>query len=142
MSASCAASSGLIIAFFHDEICHCICLAMPLSLSPATSETICTVSEASRMENCGLSPQCLASWRMMRTPSAWKVHTVSPPGTRPPMMWATRSCISLAALLVKVIAAMLLALMPHSLIRCAILCVITRVLPLPAPASTRQGPSR
>ena len=60
--------------------------------------------------------------------------TVSPPGTRPPADVGDALLHLLAALLVKVMAAMLLALMPHSLIRCAILCVITRVLPLPAPA--------
>jgi hypothetical protein len=58
LSASCAASSGVIIAFFHDEICHCICLAMPLSTVAGDSETICTVSE-SRMENCGFKPAVL-----------------------------------------------------------------------------------
>jgi len=41
-----------------------------------------------------------------RTPSAWKVLTVSPLGRRPPRSAATRSCISRAALLVKVMAAM------------------------------------
>src|SRR5574338_544342 len=51
------------------------------------------------MENCGFSPQCFASWRTMRTPRAWKVQTVSPFAACPPISPATRSCISLAALL-------------------------------------------
>jgi len=42
-------------------------------------------------------------------------------------------------LLVKVMAAMRLGSSPTSIKR-PILCVITRVLPEPAPAKTRQGP--
>jgi hypothetical protein len=41
----------------------------------------------------------------MRTPSEWKVEMVSPLGLSL-SSWPTRSCISFAALLVKVMAAM------------------------------------
>src|SRR5690606_2641562 len=54
---------------------------------------------------------------------------------------ATRSRISFADLLVKVIAAMRLAGYRPVCTRCAIFSTITRVLPLPAPASTSMGPS-
>ena len=58
-----------------------------------------------------------------------------------PISPLARSRISAAALLVKVMAAMRLGSQP-AWIRRAILCVMTRVLPEPAPASTRQGPCR
>jgi hypothetical protein len=88
-----------------------------LSLSPADVRTIWVVSEASRMENCGLKPQQLGL--LADDAHAQRVEGAhrQPPGRARPCMWATRSCISLAALLVKVIAAMLPGLMPHSLIR-------------------------
>ena len=54
--------------------------------------------------------------------------------------WA-RSRISRAALLVNVMATMCDGSVPRSM-RCAIFAVITRVLPLPAPASTSIGPSQ
>src|SRR5687768_4770745 len=57
------------------------------------------------------------------------------------MRLATRSFISRADLLVKVIAAMRRAGMRPDEIRCAIFSTMTRVLPLPAPASTSRGPS-
>src|SRR3546814_9073524 len=57
------------------------------------------------------------------------------------MRLATRSRISFADLLVKVIAAMRLAGWRPVPIRCAIFSTITRVLPLPAPASTSSEPS-
>lgn len=52
---------------------------------------------------------------------------------------SVRCCISRAALLVKVTARILSGETPCR-IKCAIRNVITRVLPLPAPASTRTGP--
>ena len=91
---------------------------------------------------------------MICTPSEWKVQIVnwltgtlrpSLPGVvsvLPSSSFAVRSRISSAALFVKVSAAMCFGSKPLPSIRCAIFCVITRVLPLPAPASTRQGPSR
>ena len=53
---------------------------------------------------------------------------------------ATRSCISRAALLVKVTARIWSGATPFS-IRCATREVMTRVLPVPAPARIRTGPS-
>ncbi|MNN76252.1 hypothetical protein D3C81_1926160 [compost metagenome] len=102
------------------------------------------------IENCGFRPTCSASIRRICTPSEWKVHTVSClSGIRlpsrvvlPSISLAMRSCISFAALLVKVTAAMWRGSKPLSSIRWAIFCVMTRVLPDPAPARTRQGPSR
>ena len=52
----------------------------------------------------------------MRTPSEWKVEIVRPSGL-PLSNWATRSCISFAALLVKVMAAMFDGEKPQSWIR-------------------------
>ena len=95
-------------------------------------------SSLSRIENWGLRPSAAPSWRSIRTPSAWKVQTSTSLASRPIRLLA-RSRISAAALLVKVMAAMRFASSPAWISR-AILCVITRVLPDPAPASTRQGP--
>src|SRR5690606_5310963 len=75
------------------------------------------------------------------SPSAWKVLTVNPSAPSPRIRLATRSRISFADLLVKVIAAMRRAGYRPDETRCAIFSTITRVLPLPAPASTSSGPS-
>ncbi len=77
----------------------------------------------------------------MRTPSEWKVLIASLPAALPPMSARARSRISAAALLVKVIAAICAGTWPASSRR-AILWTMTRVLPEPAPARTRQGPAR
>ena len=74
-------------------------------------------------------------------PSEWKVQMVGRSAAAIFTAPAKRSAISLAALLVKVMAAIARDAKPDS-IRCASLAVITRVLPEPAPAMTRQGPSR
>jgi len=58
-----------------------------------------------------------------------------------PSARATRSLISPAALFVNVIARISFGFTPHAVRRCATLCVKTRVLPEPAPAITRSGPS-
>ena len=84
-------------------------------------------------------PARAPSSRSMRTPSAWKVQITTSFAARGRSAPLARSRISAAALLVKVMAAMRLASRPAWISR-AILCVITRVLPEPAPASTRQGP--
>ena len=63
------------------------------------------------------------------------------PRDTPPTSCATRSFISLAALLVNVIARMEYGETPRSRIRWAIRYVSTRVLPDPAPATTSTGPS-
>ncbi len=86
-------------------------------------------------------PTASPSARSMRTPSEWKVLTASSLAARGPISALARSRISAAALLVKVIAAMCFGAMPDCSSR-AILCTMTRVLPEPAPASTRQGPPR
>ena len=75
-----------------------------------------------------------------RSPKAWKVltHTLSAPsGTSAD----TRSRISPAALLVKVTAVISHGRASPSAISQATLWVRTRVLPLPAPARMRSGPS-
>ncbi len=56
-----------------------------------------------------LVARCLASSRKMRMPSEWKVLTVSPRKRSGGSRLPTRSCISRAALLVKVMAAILRA---------------------------------
>ena len=77
----------------------------------------------------------------MRTPSEWKVLMARSLAARAPTSALARSRISAAALLVKVMAAMCFGSMPLCSSR-AILCTMTRVLPEPAPASTRLGPDR
>jgi len=94
------------------------------------------------MENRGLSPSASPLSRSMRTPRAWNVEMASLLATpRLSTSCAARSRISAAALLVKVMAAMCSGAIPARSSR-PILWVMTRVLPLPAPAMTRQGPDR
>ena len=88
-------------------------------------------------------------WRKMRTHSEWKVQMVGRAWRcrRPAAPWTsvlgsslvTRSCISRAALLVKVTARMWSGGNPAS-IMWAMRKVITRVLPVPAPARIKTGP--
>src|ERR1017187_9081281 len=87
-------------------------------------------------------------WRKIRTQSEWNVQIV---GRESGAMASgilglgrslrTRSCISRAALLVKVTARMLLGAMPLAM-RWAMRNVMTRVLPVPAPARISSGPLR
>ena len=93
------------------------------------------------MENAFFRPIEVPSSRSICTPSEWKVDTSGLSLPRSFTMLPSRSAISLAALLVKVIAAMARGVTPPS-IMWTIFCVMTRVLPLPAPAMTRHGPSR
>src|ERR1035437_3678707 len=81
-----------------------------------------------------------ASRRSMRTQNAWNVitHIARDVG---PTSFASRSRISPAALFVKVIARILCGGTPRSPTRLATRYVRTRVLPEPAPASSRSGPS-
>ena len=74
-------------------------------------------------------------------PMEWNVPSQGIPSAAPPRSWPTRSFISRAALLVKVTARISFgrARCVHS--RCAMRVVSTRVLPVPAPASTSTGPS-
>src|SRR5919201_632298 len=76
----------------------------------------------------------------MRTQAEWKVDTHIA-FTTGPTSSRRRSCISLAALLVKVMARIEVGWTPLSLTRWAIRWVSTRVLPEPAPATIRVGPS-
>ncbi|MNG10157.1 hypothetical protein D3C84_936120 [compost metagenome] len=124
--------------FFHLLMVHCQMRAVAASVVPPASFRILVTSSLSRMLNWGLRPSTAPSSRIMRTPRAWKVHTTTFLASRPISPLA-RSRISAAALLVKVMAAMRCGSSPAWISR-AILCVITRVLPEPAPASTRQGP--
>ncbi len=82
-----------------------------------------------------------AAWcsRSSSRQKRWKVPTKSASARPLPTMPATRSFISRAALLVKVTARTFSGGTP-SAISWAIRQVITRVLPEPAPASTRSGP--
>ncbi|MCE3273606.1 MAG: hypothetical protein K0S57_4003 [Ramlibacter sp.] len=132
---ACAAFSP---AFFQALMAHCHWRAVAASVEPPASLRMLVTSSESRMENWGFRPRALPSCRIIRTPSAWKVQISTSLASRPTSVLA-RSRISAAALLVNVIAAIRLASSP-AWIRRAILWVITRVLPDPAPASTRQGP--
>src|SRR5215211_5585182 len=92
------------------------------------------------MVNSRLYPSFSAWTRNMRAQKAWKVetHILRESG---PTRRATRSFISPAALLVKVIARTSSgAASPWSRMK-ATRCVSTRVFPLPAPARMSSGPS-
>ncbi len=97
-------------------------------------------SSVSRIVKLELSPTSSAWRRNMRAAIAWNVpsHT---PSAAPPIIASSRSRISRAALLVKVTASN----SPGNARRVARICasrvVNTRVLPVPAPASTSTGPS-
>src|ERR1051326_4571178 len=97
-------------------------------------------SSSSKMVNCRLQPSRSASRRSRRAERLWNVPIQSPAGSRSSRV-ATRSFISPAALLVNVTAKIRSARTPCSSISTAIRVVSTRVLPEPAPASTRSGPS-
>jgi hypothetical protein len=140
-SRACASAAALLRpALFQALMVHCHWRAVAASVVVPQSFSRLVMSSVSRMLNCFFRPSTSPSSRSRRTPRAWKVQTSTFFASRP-TSWAARSRISAAALLVKVMAAMRLASSP-AWIRRAILCVITRVLPEPAPASTRQGPPR
>jgi hypothetical protein len=77
------------------------CLSVVLRIS----ETIPAASAESRIENAGLSPAWTASSRSILRPIEWKVVTIRPLVFWPCSSFDARSCISRAALLVKVMAA-------------------------------------
>src|SRR5439155_113412 len=84
---------------------------------------------------------CRICWRRTRTHAEWKVAII---GARIPTgasSASTRRAISPAALLVNVTARTFLGCTPRTPTSHAIRWAMTRVLPLPAPASTRIGPS-
>ena len=87
-----------------------------------------------------VSPTSSACRRSIRAQSAWKVPSHSPSAGRPRMA-PTRSRISRAALLVKVTASTWLGKARPVSRMWAKRVVSTRVLPVPAPASTSSGPS-
>src|SRR5271166_6338861 len=89
-----------------------------------------------------LPPICSVSIsrRSRRTQNEWKVEISGLASVRAPTSDSTRLAISLAALLVNVTARIELGATPRWSIRCAIRYVMTRVLPLPAPASISTGP--
>ena len=91
------------------------------------------------MENDDRKPIRVASARRMRAQAAWNVITHMPVAWRPSRP-LTRSAISLAALLVKVIARIVEGGAPRSSTRWAMRWVRTRVFPEPAPATTSSGP--
>ena len=76
----------------------------------------------------------------MFNPKEWNVEIVIKEDLSEPNSCFTLSLISAAALLVKVTAQICCGAMKCLLMRLTILVVITRVLPDPAPARTRQGP--
>ena len=88
----------------------------------------------------GFRPTSSAWPRSMRAAVAWKVPTHQP-STEQPSSAATRSRISRAALLVKVTASTCHGRALPVARMCASRVVSTRVLPVPAPASTSTGPS-
>src|SRR5262245_24754746 len=85
-----------------------------------------------------LKPSLSISLRRIRTHEEWNVDTHISRARRPTSA-STRSFISAAALLVKVIARIEPGWARRSVISQAIRRVSTRVLPEPAPATTRSG---
>ena len=91
------------------------------------------------MNDC-LNPKFSASRRRMRTHAEWNVE-IHMPWDAWPTRCPTRSRISPAALLVKVIARIWLGHASRLRMRLAMRCVSTRVLPEPAPATmSSAGP--
>src|SRR5574343_1404606 len=127
-------------ALFQALIAHCHERAVATSVVPPQSFKMDVMSSVSRMENWAFRPSTDPSSRSRRTPRAWKVQ-ISTSLVALPTNWRARSRISAAALLVKVMAAIRRGSNP-AWIKRPILWVITRVLPEPAPASTKQGPDR
>ena len=97
-------------------------------------------SSASRIEKLFLSGVFFNSKRSKFSPKVWNVETDKPLPSSLPKSLLTRSFISRAALLVKVMAVIRYAGIPHCCTKYATLRVITEVLPEPAPASTNKGP--
>ena len=98
-------------------------------------------SSESRMVKLGRKPTSSACMRKIFAPIEWKVPSHGMACSDPANV-ATRSRISRAALLVKVTARISCARARPNEIRCAMRAVKTRVLPTPAPARMRTGPSK
>ena len=90
------------------------------------------------MVNADFRPMASAWRRRMRTHEEWKVE-IHIPSAAPPTSWCTRSRISLAALLVKVMARIWLGHASRLEMRLAMRRVSTLVLPEPAPATMSSG---
>src|SRR4051794_633404 len=86
-----------------------------------------------------VQPSLSPSARNIRAQAEWNVMTHMARARRPTSC-STRSRISCAALLVKVMARIWPGCAAPEATRWAIRCVSTRVLPLPAPARIRSGP--
>jgi len=110
----------------------------------ASSATIGSISVGSKIEKPRLSASAAASSRTIARPKLWNVdiETAEDAAEAPACFSAfcARSRISRAALFVNVIATIFDGSTPRST-RCATFAVMTRVLPLPAPASTSSGAS-
>ena len=98
-------------AFFQLEICHCSALARFLSVLPVISAMICVVSDESDRKNAARPSSWLSCARC--APQRVEGAHRQAPWRRAAISLEMRSSISLAALLVKVIAAMLCGLKPH-----------------------------
>src|SRR5579859_5075837 len=98
------------------------------------------VSSSSKMTKLDGMPMRPASRRRIRTAVAWNVPTHIFEA-RSPTSASTRERISRAALLVNVTASRRSGQTRRVAMRWAIRTVSTRVLPLPAPAKIRRGPS-
>ncbi|EHH08430.1 hypothetical protein MEA186_25804 [Mesorhizobium amorphae CCNWGS0123] len=132
--------------FFQPSIIWANCLAGQRLSSSPSAWMIClirrTTSSVSRMVKSDLSPASSAWRRSSLTPIEWKVPSQGMPSTLPsPIRKPMRCFISRAALLVKVTARIWEGNALPVARMWAMRVVNTRVLPVPAPASTRTGPS-
>ena len=98
------------------------------------------MSSVSRIENWRFRPSALPSSRSSLTPSAWKVQ-ISTSLAALPTSWRARFAHLGGGLVGEGDGGDAVGCQP-GLDQGAILCVMTRVLPEPAPASTRHGPPR
>jgi len=138
------AFSGLTSSFFQLLITALVALGVnclgSIFCSFITSFKSFVLSSVSKILNPGSTPMCCPSERSIFSPVAWKVPIQN--GARAsPTSWDTRSRISLAALLVNVKAIIWDGCALFSDNSQATLVVKTLVLPLPAPATTKIGPS-
>ncbi len=114
------------------------------SFSRSNSLIIFSLSSESYIEKLLPNPTLSAFFLSIIAPIEWNVPIVGIPFLSCFSSFnipSTLSCISPAAFFVNVTARILSGLTPFSLMRYAILFVITRVFPEPAPAKTRRGPS-
>jgi hypothetical protein len=113
-------------------------MSVEMPSSSMASLTRLIWSDESAIENRGGSCASRCRRRRNRRHHEWNVPTNEPRAALPASARA-RSRISPAALFVKVTAAIDRGSAPERISR-ASRCVMTRVLPEPAPASTRRGP--